>query len=62
MENRNEFEVNDIKFSVKYEYKKNLVWAITYVNGQQVKTYGDTEETAYWSIQNHVNALLNFRL
>lgn len=47
MENRNEFEVNGEKFSVSYKYEKNLVWAITYVNGQQVKTHGDTEQTAY---------------
>ena len=62
MENRNEFEINGKKFFVRYEYKGKLVWAITYVNGQQVKTHGDTEQTAYWSIWNHVNALLNFRL
>lgn len=62
VENRNEFEINGEKFSVSYEYEKDLVWATTYVNGQQVKTYGDTEQTAYWSIQNHVNTLLNFRL
>lgn len=62
MENYNEFEVNGKTFTVRYEYGKKIVWAITYVNGQQVKTYGDTEQTAYWSIQNHVNTLLNFRL
>lgn len=62
LENRNEFEVNGEKFSVSYKYEKNLVWAITYVNGQQVKTHGDTEQTAYWAIQNHVDTLLNFRL
>lgn len=62
MENRNEFEINGKIFSVSYQYEKKLVWAITYVNGQQVKAYGDTEQTAYWAIQNHVNTLLNFRL
>ena len=42
--------------------KKNLVWALTYVNGQEVKAHGDTDQTAYWAIQNHVNTILNFRL
>lgn len=62
MENYNKFEINGQKFNVTYKYEKKLVWAITYVNGQQVKASGDTEETAYWAIQNHVNILLNFRL
>lgn len=62
MENYAEFEMNGQKFLVTYEFEKNIVWAITYVNGQQVKTSGDTQQTAYWSIQNHVHTLLNFRL
>lgn len=62
MENYDEFEMNGQKFLVTYKFQKNIVWAITYVNGQQVKTSGDTQQTAYWSIQNHVHTLLNFRL
>lgn len=62
MENYNEFEVNEQRFKVTYKYEKNLVWALTYVNGQEVKAHGDTDQTAYWAIQNHVNTILNFRL
>ena len=40
MENYNEFEVNEQRFKVTYKYEKNLVWALTYVNGQEVKVYG----------------------
>ena len=54
MENYNEFEVNEQRFKVTYKYEKNLVWALTYVNGQEVKAHGDTDQTAYWAIQNHV--------
>ena len=61
MENYYEFKINGQKFKVIYEYEKNLVWAKTYVNGQEIKTYGDTEQTAYWSIRNHVSTILNFR-
>ncbi len=62
MENYNEFEVNGQKFKVVYKHERNIVWAITYVNAKEVKAYGDTEQTAYWAIQNHVNTILNFRL
>ena len=62
MENYTEFEVNEQRFKVTYKYEKNLVWALTYVNGQEVKAHGDTDQTAYWAIQNHVNTILNFRL
>ena len=50
MENYNEFEVNEQRFKVTYKYEKNLVWALTYVNGQEVKAHGDTDQTAYWAI------------
>ena len=40
MENYNEFEVNEQRFKVTYKYEKNLVWALTYVNGQEVKAHG----------------------
>ena len=43
MENYNEFEVNEQRFKVTYKYEKNLVWALTYVNGQEVKAHGDTD-------------------
>lgn len=62
MENYNEFETNGIQFKVTYKYGKNIVWAITYVNGQKVKAHGDTEQTAYWAIRNSVYTMLNFRL
>ncbi len=45
MENYNEFEVNEQRFKVTYKYEKNLVWALTYVNGQEVKAHGDTDQT-----------------
>lgn len=57
-----EFELNGKKFNVRYENDNKLVWAITYVNGEQVKAHGDCEQTAYWALQNHVNTTLNFRL
>lgn len=62
MENYNEFELNGQKFKVTYKNDKNIVWAITYVNGMQIKAHGDSIQTSYWAIQNHVNTMLNFRL
>jgi hypothetical protein len=57
-----ELEVNGQKFNVTYKNEKNIVWAITYVNGSQIKAHGDTVQTAYWALQNHVYTTLNFRL
>lgn len=62
MENYDEFELNGQIFKVTYKNDKNIVWAITYVNGSQVKAHGDCIQTAYWAIRNHVNIILNFRL
>jgi len=62
MENYDEFELNGQKFKVTYNNDRNIVWAITYVNGMQIKAHGDSIQTAYWAIQNHVNTMLNFRL
>lgn len=39
MENYDEFELNGQKFKVSYKKEKKLVWAITYVNGTQVKCF-----------------------
>lgn len=62
MENYDEFELNGQKFKVTYKNDKNIVWAITYANGMQIKAHGDSIQTAYWAIQNHVNSTLNFKL
>ncbi len=62
MENYDEFELNNQKYKVTYEKSGIFVWAITYVNGIQVKAHGDCIQTAFWAIQNHVNTMLNFRL
>lgn len=62
MTNYDEFELNGQKFKVIYKNEKNVVWAITYVNGMEIKAHGDSVETAFWAIQNHVNITLNFRL
>lgn len=62
MENFFEFEINNQKFEVVYKKDKNLVWAITDVNGRQIKAHGDCTQTAYWAIKDRVNITLNFRL
>ena len=62
MESYDEFELNGQKFKVSYKNEKKIVWAITYVNGMQVKAHGDDIQTAFWAIRNHVNIMLNFRL
>lgn len=53
---------NGQKFEITYKQEKNIVWAITYVNGEEVKKHGDTIETAYWAIENCIYQILNFRL
>ena len=58
---RNYVECNGQRFDVKYKYEKNLVWAIAYVNGTELKKHGDTEETAYWAMEQHIYQVLNFR-
>lgn len=55
-------EMNGQKFSVNYKREKNIVWASTYVNGREVKKYGDDYLTAYWALEQAVHQVLNFRL
>lgn len=62
MENYNEFVMNGNKFSVKYEIENNIIWAITYINGKQIKKSSDSRETAYWSLQQSVYQELNIEL
>lgn len=47
MENYDIVIENDQEFKVTYKYEKTLVWAITYVNGRELKKHGDTQQTAY---------------
>lgn len=54
MENYNEFIMNDKKFSVEYKREKDIIWAITYVNGKQIKKHGDSQETACWALKQAV--------
>lgn len=49
-------------YNVSYKYEKKIVWAITYVDGVQIKAYGTDEETAYWAVQQKVYQQLNVRL
>lgn len=51
MENYNELTMNDKNFSVQYERENDIVWAITYVDGKQIKKHGDSQETAYWALK-----------
>lgn len=62
MISRDTFELNGRVFKVKYKYEKNIVWAITYVDGTEIKTHGTDEEAAFWAIQQRVYQHLNFRL
>lgn len=55
-------EMNNQIINVKYKYEKAIVWAITYVNGYEIKASGDSEQTEFWALRNHLNAELNFRL
>ena len=62
MENYNEFIMNDKKFFVEYEREKNIIWAITHVDGKKIKEYGDTQETAYWALRQTVYQELNVKM
>ena len=62
MENYNIILENDEEFEVTYKYEKTLVWAITYVNGRELRKHGDTQQTAYWALRQAVYQALNFRL
>lgn len=62
MENYEMIIENEQEFKVYYKYEKKLVWAITYVNGRELKKHGDTQQTAYWALQQAVYQALNFRL
>lgn len=62
MENYNVIVESAQEFSVTYKYEKTLVWAITYVNGRELKKHGDTQQTAYWALHQAVYQALNFRL
>ena len=62
MENYEIIIENEQEFKVSYKYEKKLVWAITYVNGRELKKHGDTQQTAYWALQQAVYQALNFRL
>ena len=60
--NFNEVIENGQKFEITYRKEKNIFWAITYVKGEEIKSYGDSMETAYWAIQQNIYQALNFRL
>lgn len=62
MENYDVIIQDNQRFEVRYKYEKKLVWAITYVNGYELKKHGDTQQTAYWALQQAVYQTLNFRL
>lgn len=62
MENYDIIVENNREFKVTYKYEKMLVWAITYVNGRELKKHGDTQQTAYWALRQAVYQTLNFRL
>ena len=62
MENYNVIIENDQRFSVTYKYEKTIVWAITYVNGRELKKHGDTQQTAYWALRQAVYQVLNVRI
>lgn len=62
MENYDIIVENNQEFKVVYKYEKTIVWAITYVNGREIKKHGDTQQTAYWALQQAVYQVLNFRL
>ena len=62
MENYDVIIESDQKFNVTYKYEKKIVWAITYVNGRELKKHGDTQQTAYWALCQAVYQALNFRL
>ena len=54
VEEYNEFEINEEKFSVKYEKENNTIWAITDVDGKEIKKHGDSRETAFWAVKQAV--------
>lgn len=62
MTDYNVFEMNGQKFEVMYQKKRGYIKASTYVNGRKIEADGDSEETAYWALQQHVHAELNFKL
>lgn len=41
---------------------KQIIWVIIYVNGSQVKSHGNSIQTAYCVLKDCVNIELNFRL
>lgn len=59
---KNTILMNNKEFTVTYKDEKNVVWAITYVNGREVKKHGDDYQTAYWALEQAVYQILNFRL
>lgn len=61
MLSREIFELNGREFKVRYRYEKKLVWAITFVDGTKIETYGTDEETAFWAIKQKVYQYLNVR-
>ena len=45
--NFNEVIENGQKFEITYTKEKNMFCAITYVNGEEIKSHGDSMKTAY---------------
>lgn len=62
MENYNVIEMNGMTFSVTYKYEKNIVWAITYLNGMELRKYGDSQQRAFVALKDYLHIQLNFRL
>lgn len=61
MLSRETFELDGREFKVRYRYEKKLVWAIAFVDGMKIETYGTDEETAFWAIKQKVYQHLNVR-
>lgn len=66
MENYSILKHNGQEFTVTFEYEKTpsctIVWAITYVNDKQLKSHGDTPQTAYWGLKQAVYQELDLRI
>lgn len=66
MEDYSVLKHNDQEFEVTFECEKTssgpIVWAITHVNGKQIKKHGDSRQTAYWALQQAVYQELELRI
>lgn len=51
-----------IKYKINYQHEKNIVWASTFVNGQEIKKHGDSKEAACWALEQAIYQTLYFKL